>query len=174
MAPGGAQEIRRSAALSEPKGRFISLNPLCLVSGPPSFAMWFQSAGSKGTTCENSWSVDAALLYLATGASRGARLGALRSSMWNSAPRRGGRGGGEEKLDLQFYPGLPALESCLHGFVLLQGFDFPVFMKQLAKASRRLARRRQSGRSGILHNPRSGSFPSNVMKITRFVSIVHQ
>lgn len=91
-------------------------------------------------------------------------FGARRSYVWNSAPRRGGRGGGEEKLDLQFYPGLPAPETCLHGFVLLQ----------LAKASRRLEGRGQSGHGGILHNPRSDSFPTNVWKITRFVSIVHQ
>lgn len=62
----------------------------------------------------------------------------------------------------------------LFGVVLLQGFHFPVFMKRLAKASRRLESRRQSGRGGILHNLRSDSFPSNVRKITLFVSIVHQ
>lgn len=61
--------------LSEPKGRFISLDPLCLVSGLPSFTMWFQSAGSKGRTCENSRTANAALLFSATGASRGARSG---------------------------------------------------------------------------------------------------
>lgn len=127
--------------------------------------MWFQSAGSKGRTCENSRTADAALLFSATGARRGARLGHAGATCGILHPgREGGVGGGEEKLDLQFYPGLPAPESCLHGFVLLQ----------LAKASRRLERRRQPGRGGILHNPRSDSFPSNVWKITSFVSIVHQ